>query len=92
MPRAIDGYQGVLGKKDCFQRAKYLGYDVFAIQNNGECFTTSRAGETYKQYGRSKACSADGSGGVLALEVYNITKKSSYKNHSTPLTFLVFKS
>ena len=53
----------------------YLGYDVFAIQNSGECFTTSRAGETYKQYGRSKACSAAGYGGAFAQEVYNITKK-----------------
>ena len=75
MPRAIDGYQGVLGKKDCFQRAKYLGYDVFGIQNSGECWTTSTAGETYHKYGKSTECSAAGYGGILAQEVYNITKK-----------------
>ena len=51
-----------------------MGYNVFAIQSRGECWTTSTAGETYEKYGKSTACSVYGYGGVLAQEVYNITK------------------
>ena len=72
--RAIDGYEGTIGIQGCFERAKALGNDVFAIQHGGECYTTATAGETYNKYGASNACSASGTGGIWANEVYKIGK------------------
>ena len=72
--RSIDGYEGVKGIQGCFERAKALGYDVFAVQYRGQCFTTATAGETYKKYGPSNGCSASGTGGAWANEVYKIHK------------------
>ena len=72
--RAIDGDEGFLGIEGCFERAKTLGNDVFAVQSGGECFTTATAGQTYNQYGPSNGCSKAGTGGTWCQEVYKIGK------------------
>ena len=80
--RAIDGNEGRFGGKgskvaiqECFERAKDLGHDVFAVQDGNECFTTPTAEETYKIYGTSNGCSASGTGGHNCQDVYKIGKK-----------------
>ena len=70
--RAIsNGYHGVLGIEGCFERARMLGYQVFAVQYGGECFTSSEAAETYDKYDRCDHC-ADGTGGLWCNDVYQI--------------------
>ena len=70
--RAIaNGFHGVLGKEGCFERAKLLGYQVFAVQYGGECFTSSQAAETYNKYGSCDIC-YDGTGGMWCQDVYQI--------------------
>ena len=80
--RAIDGNGlGKLGEgsysshiQGCFERAKALGNDIFAIQSMGNCFTSATAGETYTKFGPSNDCSDDGVGGTYAMEVYKLGK------------------
>ena len=75
VPRAIvDGYEGHTDIQGCFERAKALGNNVFAVQNGKECWTTATAGETYNKYGVTNGCSASGTGGKMANEVYKIGK------------------
>ncbi|XP_035674439.1 uncharacterized protein LOC118414482 isoform X3 [Branchiostoma floridae] len=54
----------------CYQVAKSRGFSVFAVQNGGECFGSATALGTYKKYGPSSSCKADGEGGAWANEVY----------------------
>ncbi|XP_078580859.1 uncharacterized protein LOC144864360 isoform X45 [Branchiostoma floridae x Branchiostoma japonicum] len=56
----------------CYQVAKSRGFSVFAVQNGGECFGSATALGTYKRYGPSSSCKADGEGGAWANEVYLI--------------------
>ncbi|XP_063690486.1 uncharacterized protein LOC134823063 [Bolinopsis microptera] len=58
----------------CYKFAKEVGYSVFAIQNDKECFTAEDAHETYKKYGRATNCE-DGRGGSWALNVYLVTRE-----------------
>ena len=51
---------------------KSPGFSFFAIQNGGYCMSSDVAGSTYKTYGRSDACEANGLGGRLANQVYQI--------------------
>ena len=53
----------------CFDRAKSLGFSIFAVQNGGECFTSGGAHETYNKYGVSSDC-VSGNGGYWANNVY----------------------
>ena len=71
---AIDGYRGYTDLKWCYEGAKRLGYDVFAIQRGGECYTSATAGNTYMKYGRPEkdCCSEDGTGGIRCQEVFRI--------------------
>lgn len=55
----------------CADVAKELGYKVFALQNGGQCFTSSDAGRTFNKYGKSDQC-RDGVGGPLASDVYSL--------------------
>ena len=70
--RAIDG--GIRLKsndpiEDCHKFAKEMGFSVFAVQNEMECFTAADAEETYKKHGESNVC-YNGRGGSLAQNVY----------------------
>ena len=72
--RAVPGFQGnlivngscILG---CYERAKSLGFDIFAVQYGGECYTSLGALKSYNKYGASSDC-VSGSGGPLANDVY----------------------
>ena len=70
--RAIaNGFHGTLGIQGCFERAKLLGYQVFAVQYGGECYTSSEAAETYNKYGSCDICEG-GAGGIWCQDVYQI--------------------
>ena len=68
----LDG--GYLIREDavqkCYQAAKSLGYDVFAVQHGGWCASSATAKSTYRKYGVSTACMSDGEGGDWANHVY----------------------
>ena len=78
--RAIDEYHAeVTGIQGCYEKAKSLGYEIFAVQNGGQCFTSATAGDTYKKYGASTDCKDDGTGGSFCQEVYKIKKDDTGK-------------
>ena len=60
--------------QDCFQAALSKGFEVFAIQDGGQCFSSTSAKDTYNQYGASTNCLGDGKGGPMANHVYEINK------------------
>ena len=47
-------------------------YKVFAVQDGGQCMSSVTAETTYNQYGESTACAANGKGGPMANNVYQI--------------------
>ena len=58
--------------RKCYEAAKQRGYKYFAVQNGGWCAGSANAENTYKKYGASSACRADGEGGPWANQVYRI--------------------
>ena len=66
--RAISGDYGVLDMKGCNDKAKSLGYSVFAMNNHSNCYTSPSAWTTYKKYGQI-LCNKS-----RAIEVYQIRK------------------
>nr|CAB3262235.1 uncharacterized protein LOC100178911 [Phallusia mammillata] len=56
----------------CARVAHNHGDDVFAVQAGGWCASSSTARATYRKYGGSSACGADGEGGAGANQVYEI--------------------
>ena len=66
--RAISGDYGVLDMKGCYDKAKSLGYSVFAMNNHSNCYTSPSAWITYKKYGQIP-CNKP-----RAIEVYQIRK------------------
>ena len=56
----------------CHNAAVEKGYTTFAIQDDGQCFSSADAKSKYKVYGRSDACSSAGTGGPMANNVYEI--------------------
>ncbi|XP_078494022.1 uncharacterized protein LOC144749534 [Ciona intestinalis] len=56
----------------CARVALARHYEVFAVQDGGWCAGSADAKSTYKKYGRSTVCAADGKGGPLANQVYEI--------------------
>ena len=55
----------------CFEAAMSFGYQVFAIQDGGQCFGSPTAQNTYANYGSSRYCS-HGKGGPMANNVYKL--------------------
>ena len=70
--RAIYGDYGTLDKQACYDKAKSLGYSVFAINNGTKCYTSPIAWSTYKKYGPVES-SCNGS---LSNDVYLIISGS----------------
>ena len=73
--RAIDGEVGRLGGGrgtvlGCYEKAKSLGYTIFALQDGGKCYTTATAQDTYWKHGRGTGCSDVG--GAWLNSVYEI--------------------
>nr|XP_026696272.1 uncharacterized protein LOC108951050 isoform X1 [Ciona intestinalis] len=56
----------------CARVALARNYEVFAVQHGGWCAGSANARSTYKKYGSSTACAADGEGGQWANQVYEI--------------------
>ena len=56
----------------CYKAALSLGFRVFAVQDGGQCFSSSSAESTYQKNGPSTACLKDGAGGPMANEVYKM--------------------
>ena len=50
---------------------------MFALQDGGHCCSSPTAENTYKQYGESSSCAADGKGGSFANQVYKIHYNTS---------------
>ena len=63
----------------CLEVARSLGYDVFALQDGGQCFSASNADLTYTKFGESSFCESDGEGGPWANEVYKIVQICEFK-------------
>jgi len=56
----------------CAVAAMRRGYNMFAVQNGGQCFSSFTAHWTFNKYGKSTACRNGGEGGLWANEVYFI--------------------
>jgi len=56
----------------CNNAATALGYKIFAVQDGGQCFSSSEAAVRYDKYGSSSDCGSDGKGGPMANAVYKI--------------------
>ena len=69
-PRLMDYFKARDYPLDkCYAAALEKGLRYFSLQNGGRCFG---GGDTYKKYGTSTGCEANGKGGPLASSVYKI--------------------
>ena len=57
----------------CADAALDKGYEIFAVQDGGQCFSGADAGKKYKDNGKSSECRSM-KGGPLANDVYTISK------------------
>ena len=72
LPRAFpDYYDTGLTVAGCYQKAIELGYEIFAIQNGGECWLDDSTQNNYDKYGKSDKCKGE-SGGKWLNSVYKI--------------------
>ncbi|XP_035692632.1 macrophage mannose receptor 1-like [Branchiostoma floridae] len=58
----------------CYRVVKSRGFQVFGVQDGGQCWSSAPGGEAYKKHGPSTACAEDGKGGSWANEVYRIIR------------------
>ena len=63
--------------KKCYDAAINLGYNTFAVQDGGQCFSSKTADVTYNKYGSSSDCGGDKKGGPMANDVYKILTSMS---------------
>ena len=89
IPRASDSLEGkslILTEhykrrtdaiKKCYDAAIKLGYNTFAVQDGGQCFSSKTADVTYNKYGSSSDCGSDKKGGPMANDVYKIITSKS---------------
>ena len=56
--------------RKCAEASSNRGFTVFALQDGGWCASSCDAKATYKKYGQSTNCQADGKGGAWANQVY----------------------
>ena len=57
----------------CMKAAKKLNFNVFAIQDGGQCFSSANAKVAGLKYGKSPNCDKkSGKGGPMANAVYEI--------------------
>ena len=61
----------------CYRAAKYLGYKVFALQDDGSCHSSIDAEKTYNTYGKGHRCKGEGKGAYMAINAYQITSSQS---------------
>ncbi|CAK8684024.1 unnamed protein product [Clavelina lepadiformis] len=79
---SIDLDDDVIGdaRYKCFVTAMRRGFSVFALQEDGKCFSSENAESTFTKYGPSENCDVDGGGGELANEVYELGKSLQITN------------
>ena len=69
-PSYLHYKQRIDPKKNCLDAAMSYGFDVFALQDGGQCFGSDNM-RSYKKYNISDKC-VDKEGGSLANYVYEI--------------------
>ena len=60
--------------RKCFEAAKSLGYDTFALHSGGWCASSQHAKLTYQKHGVSTDCLPYGKGGPGSYDVYEMKK------------------
>ena len=82
----FEGLTSCIEVEKCYRAALWLGFDTFAVQDGGQCFSAKNAAITYNQYGKSTKCYG-GTGGPMANDVYRINYgndlRNCYINHQT---------
>ena len=76
--------------KKCYLAVKSIGYEVFALNEDGECLSSSNAEEVYQQNGMSRNCRYNGQAMAGAMEVYkigNLIHKCTYVNTYWPYNY-----
>ena len=66
--------------RKCYETALANGYQVFAVQDGGMCYSSGIAEERYDMYGSSTKCPPDGEGGSYLNQVYKINKPAPFKS------------
>ena len=57
-----------------FLATPHLGYRVFGITNNGLCLSSKNALFNYHKLGQTTEYNGEGTGGVMAIDVYKIIR------------------
>ena len=58
----------------CFQAALANDWEIFALQDGGQCFGSSNPSRNYKKHGKANTGCSSGKGGALLNQVYLISK------------------
>ncbi|PFX28562.1 Sushi, von Willebrand factor type A, EGF and pentraxin domain-containing protein 1 [Stylophora pistillata] len=75
-PLLDDGYmQREAAIRRCAKAAYDLQFDIFAVQNGGQCKGGIRPHLNYKKYGKSTQCQGNGPGGPWENQVSKISRK-----------------
>ena len=85
--RAISGRERSVGNNHgivngCMMFADDREWTVFAVQDQGQCFTAENAGDTYTKHGRADGC-INGRGSVWMQDVYEIISSFPKGNYVT---------
>ena len=63
----------------CFQAALEKDWELFALQDGGQCFGSSNPSLNYKKLGKAEGRKCvDGKGGPMVNQVYEISKLITY--------------
>ena len=73
LPRKISNNVKVESVDECYELARF-NYDVFGLQNGGECWAGNLAKDDYTKYGYSDLAKCDILGNRLTNQVYEIYK------------------
>jgi hypothetical protein len=73
LPRKISNNIKVESVDECYELARF-NYDVFGLQNGGECWAGNLATDDYTKYGYSDLAKCDILGNRLTNQVYEIYK------------------
>ena len=78
-PRVFPNFYSGTGHsvEGCYQKAIELGYEMFAIQNGGECWLDDSQKNDYDRYGPTDKCVGD-VGGKWVSSVYRVKSKFVY--------------
>ena len=66
----------------CYQEALTRGSNVFAVQDGGQCFTSSSPSDDYKRLGPATGCST--LGGSYVNRVYTLTNSTTTSTAGSP--------